>query len=240
VIRNDDHPLDLEGNKPVWNQSIEALVAGFKDEAVDMAIQLYRRESPLEAGQAESIFLGMQSVLLHLLDHQRFTEGHLLASWLRPQIEDSRVLQDFRNGYTFDKICALLAEPAGQPQTSIRWNKHAEARVREQSGRLPATVDAALLIAARLEMRSRRNQAHQLSGDTRGRLVQLARREEQRQRHLEAAEAFLMLGMSLPPGDAQRLEFLTEAASCGKKAGLPYYAGVLAREKTARNPIGRQ
>lgn len=240
VIRDDSLPVDLEGDKPVWTSELQSLVAGFKDEAVDMALQLYHLEPPLEPHQAEAVFLSLQSVLLHLLDHQRFTEGHLLADWLRARLAESELLHDFRTGYTFDRICSLLAEPAGHPQTAARWRKSADARVREASARDREVVDEALLVTARLELRSRRNHSCQLTGDTQARLAQLAFRQERGGRYREAADIFMMLAMALLPGDRERIDYLTQAARCGQQAGLPYYAGVLAREKTARSSLGRE
>lgn len=233
MIRDDDHPLDLEGARPVWNTRMQGLVSGFADEAVDMAVQLFHRQPPLEPRQAESIFLGMQSVLLHLLTHQRFTEGHLLAEWLRERMGDGGLLKGFRAGYTFDRICALLAEPAGHPQTALRWTKSADARVRQQTSRQPEVVDEALQIVARLELRARRNQENQLSGDTQGRLSQLAFRLERRGRYQEAADLYLMLGTALSRSNPDRMDILLQAARCGELAGMPYYSGVVARERTA-------
>ena len=231
VIRDDGHPLDIQGTHPVWNAELQALVASFAEEAVDMALQLFGRETPLTSREAESIFLGMQSVLLHLLTYQRFTEGHLLAEWLRVRMGgDSGVLKGFRAGYTFDRICAYLAEPAGQPQTALRWSKSADARVREVSARQPEVADEALQISARLELRARRNQASQLSGDTQARLCQLAFRQERRGQYEEAADLHLLVATALPPSDPERMEALRNAARCGELAANPYYGHVLARE----------
>lgn len=239
LIRADHQPLDLGGDRPVWNDELNALVATFKDEAVDMALQLYRREPSLEPREAASVFLGMQSVLLHLLDQQRFTEGHILAEWLRPKLDGSTILQGFHYGYTFDRICALLAEPAGHPQTSIRWRRSAEERARAQAARSPGIADDALLIAARLELRARRDQPEQLSGDTQGKLSQLAFRQDRRGLHKEAAEISVLLAMALPPGHPQRREHLIRAATSGRRAGLPHYASLLDKERIAAKESSR-
>ena len=234
MIRDDEHPLDIQGSHAAWNAELQALVTSFADEAVDMALQLFRRETPLTSREAESIFLAMQSVLLHLLTQQRFTEGHLLAEWLRAQMgRDSGVMKGFRAGYTFDRICAYLAEPAGQPQTALRWSKAADARVREASARQPEVADEALQISARLELRARRNQARQLSGDTQARLCQLAFRQERKRRFEEAADIHLMVARALPPSGPERIEALQNAARCGELAGNPYYGQVAARERVS-------
>jgi hypothetical protein len=228
VIRAAHFPVDLQGLQPVWGGELEATVASFKDEAVDMALQLYHLEPPLSQKQAQAAFPGLQSVLLHLLDSQRFTEGHLLAEWLRARLQGSPILQDFRSGYTFDKLCALLAEPAGHAQTAILRNKHAEQRVRE-SGE-PEKADEALLIAARLEMRARKGRPVRLGGDLEARLAQLARRELHRGRFAESAAIHGMLAMAFASGSGERHQYLTEAARAEQRVGGRRYADLLARE----------
>lgn len=230
LIRAEDAPLDLQGDSVIWTESLQTLATSLKDEAVDIILQLYALSPPLSADKAEAAFLGVQSVLLHLLDHQRFTEGHLLASWLRQRVEGSAVLRGFRNGYTFDKLSALLAEPAGQPQTATRYRKEADQRVRELSANDRSVVDEALLIAARLEMRARRDQPVKLSGDLQGKLAQLGFREAQRSRYAESARAYGMLALAFPPGHDERKQHLEEAARIGALAGLATYGELLARE----------
>ncbi len=200
-----------------------------------MALQLYHHRPMLSPIQAESGFLGLQTVLLLLLDEQRFTEGNLLAQWLRDCLgSSSRLLEDFRIGYTFDRLCALMAEPAGQPQASLRWNKAAENRARETALKQPEKAEEALLITARLELRARRPQREKLSGDTQGRLAQLAYRQQSRGRHADAAATFLLLGSAAPEGEAARFDFLEQAAVCGDQAGLPAYRERLSRERAQR------
>lgn len=218
VICADEHPLDIEGNRPVWNGNLERLVASFKEEAVDMALQLYRHQPPLQASQLEGTFLGLQSVLLQLLDQQRFGEGHILATWMREQVETSPLLTRFREGYTFDRLCSLLAEPAGHPVASIRWAKSAETRMREQSLGNPEATEEALLITARLELRARRDQPIRLTGNTADRLLGLARRREQQLRRKEAAEIYRLLSSAYPTSPEQSQEYAVQAERCEEPA----------------------
>ncbi len=219
--------VDIQGDNVVENSDLIRLLHSFRDEAVDMALQLYNRESLLTVEQAESGFPGLLTVLLHLLDGQRFTEGHLLAEWLRANLSAGNFLQDFRHGYTFDTLCSLLAEPAGHPQTALRWQKQAEARLREQPSRFSAVREEALLINARLELRARRGQPRRLSGDLHSRLLQFAHQLKSRGERERAASVFHLLGHSFQPGDPQRREHFEEAVECFPSAN---YTSALTEE----------
>lgn len=236
VLRWPGSKLDLRGDRPVWDSKARGVLGALRQEAIDMAVQLYRRQPAPDSAQAEAAFVGLQTVLLALLEEQRFTEGHLLAQWLRDCLgSGSRLLGEFRTGFTLDRLSALLAEPAGQAQTSLRWGKAAEARVREQAIRRPEVVEEALLITARLELRARRDQREKLSGDTQARLSQLAHRQQARGRNSEAAASFLLLASAAPDGEAARFDYLEQAARAGDLAGLPAYRERLARERAERS-----
>ncbi len=233
VIRSERFSTDLNGDRVINSPELQRLLQTFRHEAVDMVVQLYHRQVPLTPEQADGGFLGLQAVLLYLLDQHRFTEGHLLAEWLGPSLERGKVLQQFRFGYTFDRLRSLLAEPAGRPQTALRWHKQAEARLREQTGFDRSIVEEALLINARLELRARRDNPRGLSGDLHGRLLQLANQLKNRREFRRSASIFLLLGRSFLPGHPERLEHLTEAARCCEE---PPYTTALAEEEA----LGRE
>lgn len=233
VLQSERISTDLGGDRIVNSHELQKLLATFRDEALDMALQLYNRKEALTPEQADGGFLGLQSILLHLLDQQRFTEGHLLAEWLGPSLQRGKVLQQFRFGYTFDRLRSLLAEPAGHPQTALRWHKQAEARIREQTGFDRSIVEEALLINARLELRARRDNPRGLSGDLHGRLLRLAHQLKARREYRRSASIFLLLGHSFHPGHPERLEHLIEAAHCCEE---PPYTTALAEEKA----LGRE
>ena len=230
VLRSEQFPTDIGGDVVSEGPEMVAILTSLRDEAVDMALQLYHR-GPLTPEQADASFFGLQSVLLHLLDSQRFTEGHLLAEWIGPSLEKGKLLSNFRYGFTFDRLRSLLAEPAGHPQTAFRWHRQAEARLREESGRDRASAEEALLINARLELRARSDNPRGLSGDLHGRLLQLANQLRGRGHYERAASVFLLLAHSFRPTAPERLEHLLEASRCCLQ---PPYTDALAQERQAR------
>ena len=165
---------------------------------------------------------------MHLLDQQRFTEGHLIAEWLGPSLASGRILEQFRYGYTFDQLRSLLAEPAGHSQTAVRWSKHAESRLRRRGALDRDQVEEALLITARLELRARRNSPRGLSGHLHGRLLQLAQQLKVRGETARAASVFMMLAQALHPGTPERLVHLNQAVDCSPERR---YQKALAQEK---------
>ena len=227
LIQAEHLRLDIQGETLVKSSELQSLLRSFRNESLDMVLQLYNLESPLTPAQAEGGFLGLIGVLLHLLDEQRFTEGHLLAEWLRPSLAAGSALENFRYGHTFDLICSLLAEPAGHPQTALRWQKQADNRVREQAVGFPAVREEALLINARLELRARRGKTRGLSGDLYSRLLQLAHQQKKRGEFARAASIFHLLGHSFQTGDPERLEHFQSAVECDPS---PTYRAALKEE----------
>ncbi len=218
-LRVDDHPLTLAGRRPVLNQALKEILAGLKEEALDMVVQLYRSEQPPPTDLLEKNLAGIETVLLYLLEKQRFVEGFQLCQWVQTALEMSKIYQDFRTGYTLEKILAMMAEPAGQPQTALRFHREAEKRVTKGLRDNPGLNVEALLIAASLEIRARNGQAERLTSDTQNRLLNQAIYCARQNRNAESISLYRVLGQSFPVGDHRRWRHLIDAGRLALATG---------------------
>ena len=158
---------DMQGLTLVENKQLDQLLETLREEAYDMALQLFHAVPPPSRQELTGHLVAMQSVLVYLLNEKRFVEGAALVEWMNRILGSGLPRTEPAENYTYFRTAALHCERAGRHHLFQIFDKRAREIISESGGDF--AVEAAL-VDAHLEAKSRRGEADLLTHHTRSSL----------------------------------------------------------------------
>ncbi len=158
---------DMQGLNLVENQQLNLLLETLREEAYDMALQLYHADPAPSRQELSEHLVALQGVLVYLLNEKRFVEGAALVEWTNRCLGNERPRSEAAENYTYFRTAALHCERAGRHHLFQIFDKRAREVISESTGDF--AVEAAL-VDAHLEAKSRRGESDLLTHHTRSSL----------------------------------------------------------------------
>ena len=213
LVNGVDLSTDIQGLALVENEPFSHLLETLREEAYDMALQLYHADPPPGRTEMAGHLVALQSVLVYLLNEKRFVEGASLVEWMNRLLGSAPPSLEAAENYTYFRTAALHCERAKRHHLFQIFDKQAKAVISEAPTEF--AVEAAL-VDAHLEAKSRRGETDLLTHHTRSSLHVLGVRCRKQGRMEHAFRLHYVLVTSIVYLSQEHLDLWFEVAEMAR------------------------